>query len=46
MTINLFFLSISIAKQELSIEEVEQQQRTNMRIEQMKERQYLTYRSY
>ncbi|MFS0861649.1 YrzI family small protein [Fredinandcohnia sp. 179-A 10B2 NHS] len=46
MTINLFFITISIAKREMSIREIEHQQRTKKLLEEMKDRQFSMYRTF
>ncbi len=45
MTINLFFLTITISKRQETIEEIEHQEKVNKMIQSMKEKQFLTYRS-
>ncbi|MCH1627391.1 YrzI family small protein [Ferdinandcohnia quinoae] len=46
MTINLFFLTISIAKREISIEEIQRKVRTEKILNEMKDRQFSMYRSF
>ncbi|WP_010678213.1 YrzI family small protein [Bacillus timonensis] len=46
MTINLFFLTISISKRQKSIEEYEREQRVNKLMEEMKDRQYSMIRLF
>ncbi|MFT4412723.1 YrzI family small protein [Fredinandcohnia humi] len=46
MTINLFFLTISVSRREKSIEEIEHQQRVTKLIEEMKDRQMSMYRTF
>ncbi|MDR4889033.1 YrzI family small protein [Bacillus timonensis] len=46
MTINLFFLTISISKREKSIEEYQREERVNKLMEEMKERQYSMMRLF
>ncbi|MCC3356632.1 YrzI family small protein [Bacillus sp. REN16] len=46
MTINLFFLTISISKRQKSIEQYENEERVNKLMEEMKERQYSMMRLF
>lgn len=46
MTINLFFLTISISKREKSIEEYEHEVRVNKLMEEMKDRQHSMMRLF
>ncbi|MFS0822611.1 YrzI family small protein [Bacillus sp. 1P02SD] len=46
MTINLFFLTISISKRKKSIEEYQREERVNKLMEEMKERQYSMMRLF
>ena len=46
MTINLFFLTISISKRHKSIEQYEREERVNKLMEEMKERQYSMMRLF
>ncbi|MEH7379863.1 YrzI family small protein [Bacillus sp. JJ1533] len=46
MTINLFFLTISISKRQRSIEEYQREERIHRLMEEMKERQYSMMRLF
>ncbi len=46
MTINLFFLTISISKRQKSIEQYVREERVNKLMEEMKERQYSMMRLF
>ncbi|MFD1781205.1 MULTISPECIES: YrzI family small protein [Fredinandcohnia] len=46
MTINLFFLTISISKRQKSIEEYVHEEKVNKHMEEMKERQYSMMRLF
>ena len=46
MTFNLFFITISIVKRDVTLEEVQNQQRVENMYQEMKDRQYTTYRQY
>lgn len=46
MTFNLFFITISIAKRNMSIDEIENQNRVNQIMEELKDRQFTMYRLF